>query len=267
MSNSKKNSTKLWKNISMAATLFCVVCVVILLIFYYRQQKGANVYRALQKEVVMEFPDTFMPETEIEDGGEIPKPQKTIDFEALMERNPEVYAWIEILGTQVSYPVLQHEDGSEDYYLKHTIDHEETLPGAIYSERSSAKDFSDFAHILYGHNMRNGTMFAGLHQYEDADFLAEHPYIYIYTPEKTYTYEVFAAVVHSDKHLAYEYDLVTEDGQQKYLDDMMESTDSRNQYHETIEVTTDSRLLVLSTCVFGESDKRYLVNAVLVKES
>ena len=84
-----------------------------------------------------------------------------------MNLNPDVYAWIDVPGTEISYPVLQSaEDNS--YYLEHTIEGEKTLPGAIYSENYNSKDFSDYNTILYGHNMRNGTMFAGpLHDFED----------------------------------------------------------------------------------------------------
>lgn len=87
----------------------------------------------------------------------------TVDFAALWEQNEDVYAWITVPGTLVDYPVLQHPSDDE-YYLHHTIDHVEGLPGSIYSETVNAKDFTDMNTILYGHNMKNDTMFGSLHE-------------------------------------------------------------------------------------------------------
>lgn len=90
---------------------------------------------------------------------EEPKESNPIDFASLWNLNPDVYAWIDVPGTEISYPVLQSAEDIS-YYLEHTIEGEKTLPGAIYSENYNSKDFSDYNTILYGHNMRNGTMFA-----------------------------------------------------------------------------------------------------------
>ena len=119
--------------------------------------------------------------------------ENTIDFDTLQEKNPDVYAWIQIPGTLVDYPILQHPT-DRLYYLNHTIDGTAGLPGSIYSEAIHPKDFSAPMTVLYGHNMRNGTMFGSLHDYEDPAELTEAPYVYSYLPEKTLVYQVFAAV-------------------------------------------------------------------------
>ena len=84
------------------------------------------------------------------------------------------------------------EDNS--YYLEHTIEGEKTLPGAIYSENYNSKDFSDYNTILYGHNMRNGTMFAGLHDFEDPEFVQQNRQIIIYLPDRRLTYQIIRGV-------------------------------------------------------------------------
>lgn len=263
MKTSRMRRKRIWVNMVALCIVILIVCAGSLIVHYYNEQKGTAVYDNLKKDVITEIVEKTDVETETE---QIPwNPTKIVDFEKLWEQNPEVYAWIEIPGTDISYPVLQHT-GEDDYYLQHTIDQVESLPGAIYSEKSSNRDFIGFLHILYGHNMRNGTMFGGLKQYMESEFLNKNPYIYIYTPEKTYIYEIFAAVVHSDAHLMYQYDCATQEGRQEYIDAILARSDDRNQYRKDVEVTPDSQLLVLSTCVSGESDKRYLVNAVLVGE-
>lgn len=88
----------------------------------------------------------------------------------MKETNPDIYAWIEIPDTNVNYPIVQSAD-DDSYYLNHTIDGQEGYPGSIYTEKVNAKDFSDFNTVIYGHDMKDGSMFKDLHKFEDADFL------------------------------------------------------------------------------------------------
>ncbi|MGN1147559.1 MAG: class B sortase, partial [Lachnospiraceae bacterium] len=128
-------------------------------------------------------------------------PEKTIDFKALQEEeNADIYAWITVPGTKVDYPVLQHPE-DPTYYLNYNIDGSKGYPGCIYTEFYNSKDWDDPNTVLYGHNMKNGTMFASLHYYEDPQFFEEYPYVYIYTEEKVLVYQIFAAYEFSNAHL------------------------------------------------------------------
>ena len=262
----KKKKKLLWTILLALSLLVVLVCGMILGRYYLKQWKSQKVYETLKEDYVKKEPEiaeeSDTDEKDETDGSGIRDDLLVVDFESLWELNPDVYAWLEIPGTIISYPVLQHavDDG---YYLNHTIDYKEGRPGAIYSERCNETDFSEFIHILYGHNMRNGSMFADLHKYEDQDFLNENSEIYIYTPDKIFVYRIFAAVVTGDRHIMYLYDFSSEAGKQKYLDDLYKKTDSRNRYLEGVEVTTEDKILTLSTCVYGEKDRRYLVNGVL----
>ena len=105
-----------------------------------------------------------------------------VDFDALKEKNEEIYAWITVPGTQIDYPVVQ--SGSDDsFYMHRGIDRGYLYAGAIYTERKNNKDFTDFNTVLYGHNMKDGSMFAGLHSFKDRDFFDKNREIIIYTPE------------------------------------------------------------------------------------
>ena len=90
---------------------------------------------------------------EPEDEGSKSKVDIPIDFAALKEKNPDVYAWISIPGTAIDYPVLQRENDNT-YYLDHTIDHEEKTEGAIFTENYNNTDFEDPNTVIYGHDMR-----------------------------------------------------------------------------------------------------------------
>lgn len=225
--------------------------------FVSKQQRG-KVYEELQTTAVKEIPETKKaPEEKVE----IP-----IDFDALHETNPDIYAWIQIDGTNINYPILQSatDDG---YYLDYTVDRRYGLPGSIYTEGSvNTKEFTEFNTLIYGHDMRDGSMFQNLHNYSDETFMDEHRTVIIYTPEKKLTYQVFAAVVYDDRHIMHSFDFSVEAGRQAFLDSIEMNRDFGNIVKNDVEVTTDSRIITMSTCMTGQDDKRFIVGAVLVNE-
>ena len=85
-----------------------------------------------------------------------------IDFAELSSINPDIYAWIRIPDTQIDYPVLQREE-DDTYYLRHNSSGRYAFAGSIYTEEANSRDFKDPMTVLYGHNMRDGSMFQNLH--------------------------------------------------------------------------------------------------------
>ncbi len=191
-------------------------------------------------------------------------PEKEIDFEDLKEQvNPDIYAWLYIPDSTIDFPVLQHpEDNS--YYLNYNIDGSKGRPGCIYTENTNSKDFTDHNTVMYGHNMRNGTMFAGLHKFEDAEYFADNPYIYVYTPDEVFVYRIFGAYEFSNIHLLAGYETETEEGFGEYLEDVMSVRSMNSNFDSDVQVTEKDRILTLSTCVSGKADKRWLVQGVLL---
>ena len=185
-----------------------------------------------------------------------------IDWEGMWEINEDVYAWITIPGTVIDYPILQHATDNT-YYLNYNIDGSYGYPGCIYTENMNAKDFTDNNTVIYGHNMKNGSMFAGLHQYEEKGFFEEHPQVLIYTPEKEYEYTVFAAYIYDDRHLLYSFDFANEEGYASYLDTVLNMRDLSANIRDDIIVTKDDNIITLVTCMSKQPDKRLLVQAVL----
>lgn len=185
-----------------------------------------------------------------------------IDWEGMWEINEDVYAWITIPGTVIDYPILQHATDNT-YYLNYNIDGSYGYPGCIYTENMNAKDFSDNNTVIYGHNMKNGSMFAGLHQYEEKGFFEEHSKVMIYTPEKEYEYTVFAAYIYDDRHLLYSFDFANEEVYASYLDTVLNMRDLSANIRDDIIVTKDDNIITLVTCMSKQPDKRLLVQAVL----
>lgn len=184
---------------------------------------------------------------------------RKIDFTAAQAENPDVYAWIWIPGTNVDYPILRSESEDDAYYLNHTIDGLEGLPGTIYTEKYNAKDFTDPVTVIYGHNMKNGSMFADLHKYEEKEFFDNNPYVYIYLPDQTLRYRVFAAVTFDDRYLMGNYNFFYPEDFQRYLDELKSSIDGN--VNTEVNVTQETGIITLSTCIGDSPSQRWMVNA------
>ena len=222
-------------------------------IYYLRKDNNEAVYGKLQRQV------------EEKKKEENPKEEIPIDFAVLKKANPDIYAWIEIPGTNVNYPIVQSAE-DDSYYLNHTIDGKEGYPGSIYTEKINAKDFSDFNTVIYGHDMKDGSMFKDLHKFEDAAFFEGHDKVTIYTETEEKTYRIFAAVVYDDRHLMYSFDNENVEDRKAFLQSLKESRSMRNQFRSDVAVDENSHIITLSTCIGGQPDKRFLVEAVEIDE-
>lgn len=216
------------------------------------------------QELVDPFEDSV---NKIKEAG-IPIPDLNVDIPALQEStNPHIYAWIYIPGTKVNYPVLQHPS-DDAYYLNYNIDGTKGYPGCIYSEKTyNEKTFSDANTVLYGHNMKNGTMFGSLHKYEDEDFFYENRYIYVYTEERLLVYKIFAAYEHSNEHLLYNHSFDNAMIFYQYFEKVKAERNMHRIFDEDVELTGEGQhIITLSTCINNQPNKRYLVQGVLINE-
>ena len=253
---------KVRKGLGILMILLSVCCIGFIVWYEYHKADNADVYSKVQKEAV----DNKKKNTESADNTEQKDTYVSpIDFDSLKATNPDIYAWIEIPDTKINYPIVQSAE-DDTYYLNHTIDGKSGYPGSIYTESLNAKDFSDYNTVIYGHNMKDGSMFQGLHAYEDSQYLTEHPYVYIYTPEKKLTYRVFAAVVYGNEHILNSYDFTDAYQRQLYLNSVLGSRNMKDSRDESVQVDTDSHILTLSTCIGGQPENRYIVEAVLTDE-
>lgn len=193
-------------------------------------------------------------------------PQKTIDFEALQQENKDIYAWITVPGTVIDYPVVQHAEEA-DYYLMRNLDGSKGYPGCIYTQFYNSKDWNDPNTVIYGHNMKNGSMFAGLHQYRDSEFFEENPYIYIYSEDKVRVYQIFGAYEFSDVHLLLGFDTKNPETFGQYLDGLFQLDGMNDNFNHELEVNAESRVISLTTCISNKADRRYIVSAVLTAEA
>lgn len=181
------------------------------------------------------------------------------NLEELQGENPDVVAWIVIPDTPISYPVLQGEDN--EFYLKHNWKKERNSGGSIFMECWNSPDFTDFNTLVYGHRMRDSSMFNSLQYYESAEYLQQHPRIYIVTNTGVLVYEIFASgkVTITDPV----YWLITD--QEQYKQRMIDFCLERSAVNTGIVPGTGDHLLTLSTCTSVRgSDNRWVVSAVLI---
>lgn len=184
---------------------------------------------------------------------------RKIDFAAAQAVNPDVYAWIWVPGTNIDYPILQSATEDDAYYLNHTIEKKEGLPGTIYTEKYNSKEFTDPVTVVYGHNMKNGSMFADLHKYEDKAFFDSNPYIYIYLPDKAIKYRVFSATPFDDRYILGSYSFVSPTDFQEYLDELRSGISGN--VNADVNVSQGTGILTLSTCIADSANERLLINA------
>lgn len=189
-----------------------------------------------------------------------------INFDELKALNPDLYAWIRIPGTVIDYPVAQSSNDDDNYYLHHNYLGNYEFAGTIYSQRHNSLYFVERVTVLYGHNMRNGSMFAGLHDYEDPEFFEKNDTIYIYTDGHILTYQIFAAYNYDDRHLLNSFDFSDDEVYSTYLEDCLNPHTTVANVREGVTLTTDDRIITLSTCTNYNSNLRYLVQGVLIKD-
>lgn len=205
-----------------------------------------------------------VPSLESEVSSQPELPDNPIDFTAEKEKYPDIYAWIYIPNTNINYPVVQSAE-DDAYYLTHNAEKEYTQAGAIYSEMKNSKDFSDPNTVLYGHNMLNGSMFQNLHKFRKSEeFFNENKYVYIYTPGHILTYEICAAYRYDNRHILNSFNFSDPKVFEEYLETVKNPKSMIARTRE-VELTTESKILTLSTCI-GDHNYRYLVQGVLIKD-
>ncbi len=208
-----------------------------------------------QTQAATEVTETTPPTTETEAPYVSP-----VDFAGLKEVNPDIYAWLSIENTETSYAIVQDPE-DDSYYLTHNSDGDYSPGGAIFSEHVyNGTDFQDPVTILYGHFMRDGSLFGSLQpDFTDDEFFGKSPKITVYTPEAEYTYGVFAAVPYSNDHILYYHQFEDEYAFQGFFDEVMSTRDLSAKFNESYAPEPGDKVLILSTCLIGNNQNRFLV--------
>ncbi len=178
-----------------------------------------------------------------------PKPEEIQErFKEAYSINNDMVGWIQIEGTSIDYPVVQSKY-EDDYYLRRNFYKQSATCGTVYArEECNIAPASDNV-VLYGHNMRNGTMFHDLINYKDMEFWKEHRYIYFDTLTEDHTYEIFAVfVTTADPSVGFRYHLFNDTNSSKAFNRFVEQCKDLAYYETGITPQYGEKLLTLSTC-------------------
>lgn len=261
MEKQKKNS---WKIVYVLLIVLCLACIGGMLLYLQKAQKDEAAMEEQQEVLQEQFTDQ-----QTEAGPETPEIEKAelpIDFEGLWEVNPEIYAWLRVPDTNIDYPVLQHMEDDQSYYLTRDIYGKSNQAGSIYTEYYNSRDFQEPNTVLYGHNMKNGSMFHNVRYFADREYFDEHEELYIYLPDKILKYQIIACYEYDDRHLLGSFDFHDEAVFAEYLEDIMNPRSMYAMIREGVKLTTEDKLVTLSTCVANKPNNRRLLQAVLVEE-
>lgn len=144
--------------------------------------------------------------------------QTVIDFDALKKINPDVVSWITIPGTNIDYPLLQGKDNNQ--YLHKDMEGRDSAAGAIFLDHGDKADLSSRHNIIYGHHMKNGTMFKDIVKYKDQQYFDEHQDIILYTPDREIHLKALAAVVTSPDAIRRKIDFLSQEEFTSYIEEM-----------------------------------------------
>lgn len=178
-------------------------------------------------------------------------------FAELKKINPDIIGWIRIEGTSIDYPVMYTDNN--DYYLSHTYQGTPNSAGSIFLEAANAPDFEDYHSLIYGHNMKNGSMFAGLHSFADPSYYGEHSRIYLETPVGSREYQIFSCHMVEAEDELYQIDFLPGEAYTEFLNRLK----ALSEYDTGIEVSGEDKVITLSTCK-GNGTLRYVLHAKLI---
>ena len=179
-----------------------------------------------------------------------------VDFARLSEINPDIVGWIYIEGTNINYPVVQGSDN--DYYLKHLFDGSDNSAGCIFLDYRCSPDFSDRHSIIYGHHMKDKSMFSGLMSYKEQTFYDGHSVALLVTPTAYYKIRFFSGYVSDNWSNSWDLD----------LDDTnhaawLKETLGKSCFDTNCVPTEDDDVVTLSTCTYEFSGAKFVLHGYI----
>ena len=253
----------------LVAVLLIVGCLCFALYFTYAPDKAEDppdysgiVRLPVPTPIPVQEPQQTEPAQE-------PEPYLSpVDFEALWKRNPDIIAWLDIPNTDISYPVVQRK-GDDAFYLKHNSDGEYSAIGALFSESAyNTDDFSDLITALYGHRTRGTAMLGKLQSlYSEENAMQDYRLVRVFLPDKELDYEVFAAMPYSSVHIPYTYGVNDLRGKRLFQYQISNTHSLDGRVIDERFPQPEDPVLLLSTCLTGNDDRRFLVLARQISDS
>lgn len=253
----------------MKKVISTVICIVLALVVsislfmivrhFSEKKKAADSYSDMMEFVIKddtgeiqpaEPSDTDETETATDSTTESEGDEQTItiDFEQLLAKYPDAVGWLYCEGTPINYPVMQSNDNN--YYLRRLPDGTYNTAGSLFADYRCGAIGETSNYIIYGHNMKNGTMFSSLIKYKSQSYYDEHPVLYLFTPEGEYRIELIAGFVSKPTGEVY----TTEQTYEQVLEYCSKST-----FVSNVSPGQEDVYITLSTCSYEYKNARYVV--------
>lgn len=184
-------------------------------------------------------------------------------YQVLYDQNEDFVGWIHIDGTAIDYPVMQSTE-NPDFYLKHGFDKSYSDYGVPYLDEACATGLSNNL-VIYGHNMKNGSMFHDLLKYSATGFWEDHQIIRFDTLSQLSEYQVVLAFRFDTNNETFRYNEFTDMNEEEFIE-FMEECRSRQLYDTHVTVEYGDELLTLSTCEYSYENGRFVVLAKKISE-
>ncbi len=254
------------RKISVFIAVICITLGVAGILRYkWNEIYQKNKHENLAEQVTKSTEETSKDGEEPDEVGGTDEIQETeyvspIDFTALLARNPDVVAWIQIPGTVIDYPVVRGEDN--DYYLHHDLDGEESSSGTIFLDYADEEDFSSLHNIFYGHHMKDGSMFKDICRYKEQSYFDEHEEIILYTPDREIHLKALAVVCTTPDAIRRRTEFASDEEFSTYIQQMTEDA-SASSSTEQQDIT---HLYSFVTCSYEFNDARTILYAYETEE-
>lgn len=206
---------------------------------YYRSYKEAkDTYTKIRKETV-----------------KTTKKERTIDFDKLKKTNPDIVGWVYAQGTTIDYPVVYGKDNEE--YLHQDFNKKKSSSGTIFLDHNCDREFASENNIIYGHHMKNGTMFADLLKFRESSFLKKHDTIILYTPKRTLHLRVISAYASKPQNNI-PVTFANDKQRQEYIQKI------KNMSEPVVKESKSKsrRIYTFITCSYEKEDNRTYVHAI-----
>ena len=260
-------SSRKFKIFILTILLVLIVCSILYILKYYNDINNAKKQSNLLNEISIDKTIATQKENNTVENNNIEsepiKSERILKLEELQKENPDIKAWIEIENTQISYPVLQYSDN--DYYMNHNYKKEQTIIGSIFLDKNYCWDPPSSNLLIYGHNIKNGTMFQNLLNYKSKTFYEQHPTIRFTTNTEDANYEIISAftsrVYYKYEQNVFRYYYFINANNENEFNEFVQNAKSSSFYDTGKTAKYGDQLMTLSTCSYHVKDGRFVVVA------
>ena len=249
--------------IEILLIIFIIILIWKIVSYLIDGKKSSSFSKALQNSVIImdegEHEDSEAVQERDAQESEKARIPIAIDFYSLYEISKDAVAWLYAPDTEINYAVAQAEDN--DYYLHRLLNGVSASGGTLFTDCRNDAGFTDWNTVIYGHNMKNGTMFASLMDYRIPGYYEEHPTMYLYMPGHRYKLELIAGYTTNINDVIYSIPATKEE-----RDEIIDHANMVSSFMSGIAIGDEDKLVTLSTCSYAYNDARYVVIGRTVEE-